>query len=230
MTTFTKDLREKVAPIWEASFQHQFVKGIADGSLPVKNFRHYVMQDSYYLHHFAKVQALGAIKSDNMDTAQRFVTHASHTFEAELSLHQHFYELLDITEEEIQAFEPAPTAYAYTSHMYRAAEEGTLADLLAAILPCYWLYYEIGQKLQHAKPNHPIYDKWIATYASDWFGELVTEQINRLDELVGELSDHEKDRIEKHFVKSSYYELAFWEMSWSLESWDSLMNREVAQR
>ena len=45
-------------------------------------------------------------------------------------------------------FIPAPTAYAYTSHMYRAAYEGHLGDIIAAILPCYWLYYEIGERLK----------------------------------------------------------------------------------
>ena len=32
--------------------------------------------------------------------------------------------------------------------MYRAAYEGHLGDVIAAILPCYWLYYEIGERLK----------------------------------------------------------------------------------
>ncbi len=75
--------------------------------------------------------------------------HAQNTYEAELSLHENFAKKLGITEEEKGHFIPAPTAYAYTSHMYRAAYEGHLGDIIAAILPCYWLYYEIGERLKN---------------------------------------------------------------------------------
>ncbi|MFP3513270.1 hypothetical protein SB775_27610, partial [Peribacillus sp. SIMBA_075] len=61
--------------------------------------------------------------------------------------------------------------------------EGDLADVLAALLPCYWLYYEIGERLKSATPEEPIFQKWIGTYGSEWFGELVNEQIERMDSL-----------------------------------------------
>ncbi|BBU39139.1 hypothetical protein APP_14310 [Aeribacillus pallidus] len=39
---FTEKIRTKADPIWQASFDHPFVKGIADGSLPLECFRYYV--------------------------------------------------------------------------------------------------------------------------------------------------------------------------------------------
>ena len=50
--------------------------------------------------------------------------HAQGTYEAEMALHREFTELLGITEEERAAFKPAPTAYSYTSHMYRSVMSG----------------------------------------------------------------------------------------------------------
>ncbi|MDQ0427930.1 thiaminase/transcriptional activator TenA [Planomicrobium stackebrandtii] len=216
--TFCEEVRKECNNLWQASFDHPFVKGIEDGTLPIDVFRFYVMQDAYYLSHFAKVQALGASKATDLETTQRFAVHSAHTCSAEMALHESFMELLEVTEKEWAAFEPSPSAYAYVSHMYRAAE-GDLADVLAAILPCYWLYYEIGERLKSAKPDHPIYDKWIETYGSEEFGALVHEQILRMDQLAEGLPEERRTKLKNHFRKSSYYEWNFWDQAWRKESW-----------
>lgn len=217
--SFSQLLRKKVDPIWETSFKHPFVTKLGDGSLDLTNFRYYVLQDSYYLKHFSRIQALGAAKAQDLQTTARMAHHAQNTYQAELSLHENFMKKLGITEEEIKSFEPAPTAYAYTSHMYRAAYEGHLGDIIAAILPCYWLYYEIGERLKDCKPAESIYQEWIAAYGSDWFRTLVEEQIARLDEIAENVSDSDKKRMEQHFIISSQYEYLFWEMAYTLENW-----------
>src|SRR5690606_11058428 len=199
-------------------FDHPFVKGIEDGTLPIDRFRFYVMQDAYYLTHFAKVQAIGAAKATDLETTQRFAIHSAYTCSAELALHESFMEILEVTEEEWAMFEPSPTAYAYVSHMYRSSE-GDLADVLASILPCYWLYYEIGERLKNAKPDQPIYDRWIAAYGSDEFGALVNEQITRMDQLVEGLPETRRQELKNRFRKSSYYEWNFWDQAWKKESW-----------
>ncbi|MEC1233296.1 thiaminase II/PqqC family protein, partial [Bacillus paralicheniformis] len=53
---FSEECRSSAAKWWEGSFVHPFIQGIGDGTLPVDRFKYYVMQDSYYLTHFAKVQ------------------------------------------------------------------------------------------------------------------------------------------------------------------------------
>lgn len=217
--TFCEEARQECNELWEASFEHPFVKGIADGTLPLDVFRFYVMQDAYYLTHFAKVQAIGAVKAKDLATTKSFAHHAEQTCEAELALHESFMELLGVTEADLERFEPSPSAYAYVSHMYRAAE-GELADVLAAILPCYWLYHEIGERLKDAKPDHPIYDRWIGTYGSEWFSELVNEQINRMNTLAEGLPEERRAELKNHFRRSSFYEWNFWQQAWTMESWN----------
>ncbi|PFT73381.1 thiaminase II [Bacillus thuringiensis] len=179
--TFSQSLRKEVDSIWEASFNHPFVKKLGEGTLDLASFRYYVLQDSYYLSHFAKK--------------------------------------LGITKEEKDNFIPAPTAYAYTSHMYRAAYEGHLGDIIAAILPCYWLYYEIGEHLKECQPEEPIYNEWISAYGSDWFRTLVEEQITRLDTIAEKVTEADRKRMKQHFIISSQYEYSFWEMAYTLEKW-----------
>lgn len=218
---FCERVRLECDRIWEASFRHPFVESLADGTLEEDKFRFYVLQDSYYLSHFAKVQALGAVKAKDLLTTQAFAKHAEATCSAELALHEEFFTMLGVTPEEHAAFRPAPTAYDYTSHMYRAAIEGDLADVLAALLPCYWLYWEIGERLKGAEPGHPIYDKWIETYGSEWFGSLVNEQIDRMNRLAEGLPEKRILELAERFRKSSIYELNFWEMAWTKEQWET---------
>ncbi len=145
--------------------------------------------------------------------------HAQGTYSAELALHEKFAKLLGITEEEQKAFEPAPTSYAYTSHMLRAAYTGQLGDIIAAILPCYWLYYEIGKRLAGCTPEEPIYREWIAAYGGEWFRELVEEQIARIDDIAEQVTPQDRERMRNHFVISSRYEYMFWDMAYRKEAW-----------
>ncbi|MCZ0701966.1 thiaminase/transcriptional activator TenA [Natronobacillus azotifigens] len=216
---FTEQIRKEADHIWQASFQHPFVQGIGDGSLPLENFRYYVMQDSYYLGVFARVQSLGGAKAESLEITNRMASHAQGTYEAELGLHRTFSELLHITDQERKDFKPAPTAYAYTSHLFRAAQFGHLGDVIAAILPCYWLYYEIGERLKTKSPDDPIYQKWISTYGSEWFKASVEEQINRLDQIAETVTESDRERMKEHFIISSQYEYSFWEMAYKLEKW-----------
>lgn len=122
--TFSAQIRQAVEPIWAASMEHPFVKGIGDGTLPLENFRFYIQQDSYYLTSFAKILALGAAKAPDIETTNQFADFAKHTYSAEIGLHEQFSKRLGITAEEKELFKPAPTTYAYTSHLYRAGHAG----------------------------------------------------------------------------------------------------------
>lgn len=218
--TFTALIRKEADACWEASFDHPFVKGIGNGTLSLEKFKYYVLQDAYYLHNFAKCQAYASAMAPDLATTASLADHAKGTYEAELALHRDFSKRLGVTEAEKENFKPAPTAYAYTSHMYRAVLTGNLGDVIAALLPCYWLYYEVGERLQAYQPEEKIYQEWIATYGGDWFRTLVEAQINRLDELAKRATDDELKRWKEHFIISSRYELAFWEMAWTLEDWE----------
>ena len=216
---FSEHLRQRADASWQASFDHPFVTGIADGSLSLDSFRYYVLNDAYYLSVFAKVQALGSAKANDLYTSSRMAFHAQGTYEAELSLHANFSKVLGIIEEERAAFEPSPTAYAYATHLISVGYTGTLGEIIAALLPCYWLYWEIGLRLQGATPEEPIYQEWIKAYGGDWFSTLVQEQIDRLDALAEHATAEERARMERHFLISSQYEYSFWQMAYVLEAW-----------
>jgi len=216
---FSEELRERTKDSWDKSVNHPFVKGIARGDLPLETFKNYIMQDIYYLKHYGKVHAFAAAHADDFSVSASLAEKARTTAEAELTVHKEHAEILNITDEDIKNFKPAPTAYAYTSHLYRASLSGSLAQIIAAILPCYWLYADIGMKYKDENPDEEIYRNWIQMYASDWFQESTQEMIDLMDELADKAGEDERKKIIEQFVIAKNYELAFWEMSYTFEKW-----------
>src|SRR5699024_12548750 len=76
-----------------------------------------------------------------------------------------------------------------------------------------------SQKYRDEKPEEEIYRNWIQMYASDWFQESTQEMIELIDDLAAKASDDEKEKIIEQFVIAKEYELAFWEMSYTFETW-----------
>lgn len=216
---FTDTLKAATKDSWEQSLNHPFVQGIVNGDLPLETFKYYILQDIYYLKHYGKIHAIAASQADDFRVTAMLAEKAMTTAQAELTVHEEHSKALNITKEDIETFKPAPTAYAYTSHLYRAALSGSLAQTVSAMLPCYWLYADIGKQNEHATPGVEIYQNWINMYASDWFQESTQEQIDLLDELAEQASEEEKEKITEQFIYAKEYELMFWEMSFTHETW-----------
>ena len=224
---FTDELKEATKVSWEQSLNHPFVQGIVKGNLPLDTFKYYILQDIYYLKHYGKVHAIAASQAEDFDITALLAEKAKKTAQAELTVHNEHARILNITDEDIKNFKPAPTAYAYTSHLYRATMFGHLAHSVAAMLPCYWLYADIGKKNEHANPEVQIYRNWIKMYASEEFQNSTKQMIDLLNSLVENMNDHEKEQVKEQFVIAKEYELHFWEMSYTYEKW--LSERETVK-
>jgi thiaminase/transcriptional activator TenA len=99
------------------------------------------------------------------------------------------------------------------------AREGTLGEIVAAVLPCYWIYLEVGRHLATCQPADPIYQDWIKAYGSDTFAGLVQQQLNLVDRLGARAPAHESRRMTEHFIQSSRYEYLFWDDAYRLTAW-----------
>ncbi len=217
---FTDELRQYAAPIWEADLKHPFVCGIADGSLPKEKFKFYLIQDYLFLLDYSRVFAYGVIKAHDEATMALFATLLNETLNTEMDLHRGYCEKFGISPTEMESAPVAPTTHAYTRHLLHVAQTGTLADVIAGVLPCQWGYAEIGTTLakQGGSPE-PLYQEWIDMYASPEFLALGEWLRNLLNEITENSSQIEKDRLQKNFLLSSRYEYLFWEMAWTQEMW-----------
>ena len=92
-------------------------------------------------------------------------------------------------------------------------------EALAALLPCYWIYWEVGKELTRAGSPNPLYARWIGTYGSDEFGDIVRAVLDAMNEIAAAVGNQERAAMRRHFVTTSRYEWMFWDMGWRRERW-----------
>jgi len=218
--SFSSELRQRSARIWRAIEGHPFLSELQVGSLPMNRFTYFILQDYVYLLDFAQVLCLGGAKSPNLEVLELFCRHALGAVEVERSFHANFGKTLGLSRKQLDAVPKGPRTQAYIDHLQSVARAGTLAELVAAVLPCYWIYGETGKRLYKKRPAKPkIYREWIETYASEAFWKPVREQIHLMDHLAVAASSAEKKRMTELFILSSRYEYLFWEQAYRLDSW-----------
>jgi thiaminase/transcriptional activator TenA len=218
--TFSNQLRRNGNAIWRAIHQHPFLRELHSGTLAMERFTYFILQDYLYLLDFAQVLCLGGAKSAGMARLELFARHAMIAIEVERSFHGAFGKSLGFTQKQLDAAPKGPITEAYTRHLQSVARGGSLGELVAAILPCYWIYGEVGRRLYKNRPRKPrIYREWIETYASENYWMPVREQIHLMDELGAGAKDSEKRLMRAHFLLSSRYEYLFWDQAYRLETW-----------
>ncbi|MGB3569950.1 MAG: thiaminase II [Priestia megaterium] len=217
---FSERLYEKLQPIWRQNHNHPFVQGMGDGKLEKEKFRFYMIQDYLYLIDYAKLFAIGAMKATDVQTMGKFAALLDSTLNEEMSLHREYAKKFEISEKELEKAQPSPTTLAYTHYMLHVGQSGTLAELVAALLPCMWSYWEIGKELSE-KPgaNNEFYREWIEMYSSEEFGELATWCINLFDSLTADKSEAELEKLEEIFLNTTRFEYMFWDMAYNEAMW-----------
>ena len=163
-------LRERLwatmAPTYAAILNHPFLAGLADGTLDRDRFAYYVTQDAIYLGDYARALAVVGAKAPEPRQVAIFARHAAGAVDVERALHDTLLAELGLDPSEVASAEPAPTTRAYTSYLMATAYGGSFADGVAAVLPCYWVYAEVGRALVEQGSPDPRYQRWIETYAA----------------------------------------------------------------
>lgn len=216
---FHQHLRQQTAGIWQAIYTHPFVLEVGQGTLARPAFEFFIRQDYLYLKEFARVLCLGGAKADTLDTLAMFTEHAATVVRVEHTFHTTFAVQLGLTAAALEATPAAPVTRAYTRHLLTVAHSGTLGETVAAVLPCYWIYWEVGKRLNQTIPDDPIYAAWIQAYGNPAFGVHVEQQLSLIDRLASHASDQERQRMADHFEHSCRYEFLFWDQAYHRTTW-----------
>ena len=217
--SLTSDLWESIEPIFGEILRHPFLTGLADGTLLPERFRHYAIQDTLYLQDFARALSITAARSPDQETLVMFVEHVLGAMTVERELHEGFFAEFGLSPTNVSQTPMAPTTLAYSSYLLRMVYAGDYTELLGAILPCYWIYHEVGKVLIRSGSPDPLYQRWIDTYGGEEFASVV-EAVKMLVDRVGvDLSLTQRAAMQECFVTASRYEWMFWQMGWTLECW-----------
>lgn len=198
---------------------HPFITGLVDGSLPMDSFKFYIVQDSLYLREFARAVLMASAKSRNAVERDTFLKHVLDASKVEEALHAFFLRRWGIR---LEDQEMSPVNRAYTSFLLAIAYSGSYPEVIASILPCYWVYMHVGKLLIRKGSPVEEYSKWISTYGGEEYERGVNWLIQLVDEL--EVSQEEERRMMDHFRLATIYEYLFWDSALRRETFPFKVN------
>jgi thiaminase (transcriptional activator TenA) len=216
---FADELWHAIETIYAAILRHPFLTGLSDGSLSRDRFQFYAVQDALYLREFARGLSIAAARAPRDEWIIMFNEHAAEALRVERALHEGFFRELGLSPDDAAATPLAPTNVAYTSYLLAVAYGRPFHEVVAALLPCYWIYWEVGKALERAGSADPLYTRWIGTYASEAFGDVVRAVLTATNLMAASLTAAERDAMRRHFVTTSRYEWMFWDMGYRVETW-----------
>jgi thiaminase (transcriptional activator TenA) len=220
--TFSTELWDSNADVYGAILSHPFITGLTDGTLPESAFAHFVVQDAIYLRDYARALAVVASRAPDSAAMQMFARHAADAVAAELELHAALLPELGISPADVAAAEPSPACLAYTSYLLATARGGSYAEGVGVVLPCYWIYWEVGKELVRRGSPDARFQRWIDTYSGDEFAGVVRDVIAETDRIGAFLSGDERAAVARHYRTTSRYEWMFWDSAYRQESWPVL--------
>ncbi len=216
---FSEQLWRSIEDVFAQILAHPFLKGLTDGTLDEDAFRFYVVQDALYLRDFARGLAILGAKAPEDEWLMMFCEHAKTAIVVERALHESFFREWGLTDEQVYTTPMAPTNLLYTSYLLRVAYERPFHEGVGAFLPCYWIYLEVGKALEQKGSPHPLYQRWIGTYASAEYEGVVRQVIAVTDRIAETLTDAQREAMRHHFVLTSKMEWLFWDMGYRKEAW-----------
>ncbi|GAB3256579.1 bifunctional hydroxymethylpyrimidine kinase/phosphomethylpyrimidine kinase [Kineosporia babensis] len=202
-TGFTGEWWARIASLRRATGADPFLAGLADGSLDRSAFTAYLAQDAQYLDGYATVLFRLAQLAGEPDERAFWSAAAAACLTAESALHRTW---LDGHVAELD-----PVTGDYLAHLDQAVAAG-YEQGVAAVLPCYWMYAEVGVRLAPAAAGNP-YREWIDTYAAPLFVQSAEQARVITDRVAARASLVVREQMGQAFERSAHLEREFFAAS-----------------
>jgi hydroxymethylpyrimidine/phosphomethylpyrimidine kinase len=205
---FSQELWADSAPQREAIFGLDFIKELAAGTLSEGHFAYYLAQDALYLNSYSRVLARASALAPTEEEQRFWAAGAQNCLAVELSLHRDW-----LSKHPVELARGRVTKQ-YVDHLLAASTSGSYGEVVAAVLPCYWLYAEVGRVL-HAdyilrEGAHP-YGAWLETYADEAFAEATRTAVSIMDAAARRGSAAERAAMRTAFADSAQFEVDFFD-------------------
>ncbi len=212
--TFGTDAWQAIAPIRAAIDELPFLIQLKEGTLSRQSFIDYLAQDAHYLADYGRVLALAASQTTDSDELTFWAKSAQGVVVVERALHGSYLE-------DFSATPKSAICTAYTSYLFSLAAGGCYPALAAGILPCFWIYEDVGARLLAETTDrdaHP-YGDWIGTYADPDFADSTRQAGEIVDRLADHASDQVVARMHDAFATAARYEWMFWDAPMRSPGW-----------
>ena len=214
----TDRLYENVKDIWEEYYTHPFIMGMKDGTLPKEKFRFYLIQDYLYLLDYAKVFALGVVKSNEEYLMREFALQVNYILNGEMTIHNEYVRRLGINPEEFDTAKRRFATIGYTNYMLAVAHQESALEILVAILACSWSYKLIGENISGVSGaiDHPFYGAWIQGYSDDAYRQSNQTILDLVNRAGANVTPEQESHLIEIIRTCSRFEYHFWDMGWNM--------------
>jgi thiaminase/transcriptional activator TenA len=193
-----------------------FNRELAAGTLDQARFRFYITQDALYLDQYARILAICGARGPDAATLRLFAASALEAVAVEQALHGQY--LSQFGADALEA-EPSPDCLSYTSFLLATAYHEPWEVLMAAVLPCFWIYWDVGNAIAREATAGNKYQAWIDTYSDEGFGNAVRAVIAATDHAAAGATEPVRSRMMTAFTRSMQYEYLFWDGAYQLRGW-----------
>ncbi|MFP5311977.1 MAG: bifunctional hydroxymethylpyrimidine kinase/phosphomethylpyrimidine kinase, partial [Actinomycetes bacterium] len=193
-----------------AIYALDFIKDLASGELAEQDFAYYLAQDALYLNGYSRVLARASALAPSEAEQLFWAGSAQQCLEVEAELHRSW-----LGTRGAQGG-LGPVTKSYVDHLTAASASGSYGVLAAAVLPCFWLYAEVGetlhgQFLSSGEPDGHAYAAWLRTYADEGFAAATRRAIAIVDAAGRKASEDERAAMVTAFQQSCRLEVEFFD-------------------
>jgi thiaminase/transcriptional activator TenA len=216
MSSFCDHAWQRTSELRAAIHGLKFNRELAAGTLDQARFRFYIAQDALYLDQYARILVMAGARGPDGATLRLFGECALEAVAVEQALHGQY---LTQFGGDTAAAEPSPDCLSYTSFLLATAYHEPWEVLMAALLPCFWIYWDVGNAIAAEAEADNKYRAWIDTYSDAGFGDAVRAVIAATDKAAADTTDAIRARMMTAFIRSSQYEYLFWDGAYQLRGW-----------
>ena len=192
---------------WHQILDLPFVRALGDGTLDEDLFAFYLDQDALYLRDYSRALATLSARADTAEAQVHWAAGAHEAIAAESQLHEGWLA------NRARLGGPSPITMGYTNFLRASAAGDDYVVGAAAILPCYWLYEEVGAVLSsqnHA--DHP-YAEWLSMYGGEEFAADVARSLAEVERAFEAASPAQRVRAARAYLSACVYEREFFDQA-----------------
>lgn len=215
--SFCREQLDRLRPLWDRMLSHGFLRQTRDGTIPDAVFAVWMRQD--YLFVEAAIPFLAALIPKAPPRHWGPLAGAIAALQTELKV---FEERAAAVGVDLRGAPPAFVNHAYIQFLMATAARASYAEAYAVLYTAEKAYHDswtvVKRGLAPSSKWLPLVENW----AGEAFAQYVAYLEGELDALAREAGPAERARMAEYVELTVKYEIAFWEMAATGETWPGL--------
>lgn len=220
--SFSQDVWQRNLALYQKTLALPFNQQLADGTLNREAFCHYVIQDAHYLVAYGRALAVCGAKAFDADDIIQFTQGAKEAIVVERTLHDGFMQDFGIGKADFENTPLTQACHHYTSFLTATAWSESYPVVLASLLPCFWIYAEVGKDIVNQSVANNPYQAWVDTYSGEHFNEAVRNVLATIDRIAERADADTIEKMHQAYTKGAQLEYLFWDSAYQQKQWPSL--------